>query len=72
MTDTQYFPTDEIDQSPAEVAAADTHASQKDLAFLGCAIYFLGGSIDANCGSQLHFQAVYHLICFLNLFVVQI
>lgn len=35
MTDTQYFPTDEIDQSPAEAAAADTAASQKDLAFLG-------------------------------------
>ncbi|KAL4075839.1 kinase-like domain-containing protein [Scleroderma citrinum] len=35
MTDTQYFPIDEIDQNPAEVQTADANASQKDLAFLG-------------------------------------
>lgn len=35
MTDTQYFPTDEIEQNPAEVPAADTNTSQNDLAFLG-------------------------------------
>lgn len=36
ITDTSYFPTDEIDQSPAEAPAATADAVQKDLAFLGC------------------------------------
>ncbi|KIO12984.1 hypothetical protein M404DRAFT_13061 [Pisolithus tinctorius Marx 270] len=35
MTDTQYFPTDEIEQNPAEIPAPDTNTPQKDLAFLG-------------------------------------
>jgi len=49
MTDTQYFPTDEIDQNPAEVSAADTTASQKDVAFLGYAICLLRrGSIRSE------------------------
>jgi protein-serine/threonine kinase len=34
ITDTSYFPTDEIDQAPEEPAAAESQAS-KDLAFLG-------------------------------------
>lgn len=36
ITDTSYFPTDEIDQGPAETPAASAGAAQKDLAFLGC------------------------------------
>ena len=69
MTDTQYFPTDEIDQSPAEATAADTAASQKDLAFLGYATLFTPTQDRSvlKHGSQLHFQAVYHLVpSFLN------
>lgn len=35
LTDTSYFPTEEIDQAPEEPAAAQGQAN-KDLAFLGC------------------------------------
>lgn len=35
ITDTSYFPTDEIDQAPAESPVADAADAQKDLAFLG-------------------------------------
>lgn len=35
ITDTSYFPTDEIDQAPAEALVADAADAQKDLAFLG-------------------------------------
>ena len=34
ITDTSYFPTDELDQTP-ENAAVDSGAASKDLAFLG-------------------------------------
>ncbi|KAG2154805.1 hypothetical protein DEU56DRAFT_948236 [Suillus clintonianus] len=36
ITNTSYFPTDEIDQAPAEALVADSADAQKDLAFLGC------------------------------------
>ncbi|KAG9317312.1 kinase-like protein [Chiua virens] len=36
ITDTSYFPTDEIDQTPAEAPTAGGSGAQKDLAFLGC------------------------------------
>jgi protein-serine/threonine kinase len=35
MTDTSYFPTDELQEVPEEPAGADTTGSNKDLAFLG-------------------------------------
>ncbi|KAH7929472.1 kinase-like protein [Leucogyrophana mollusca] len=35
ITDTSYFPTDEIEQAPAEAPVADANGAQKDLAFLG-------------------------------------
>lgn len=35
ITDTSYFPTDEIDQVPAEGPVVDATDAQKDLAFLG-------------------------------------
>ncbi|KDQ64527.1 hypothetical protein JAAARDRAFT_117772 [Jaapia argillacea MUCL 33604] len=35
ITDTSYFPTDELDQVPEEPAGADSTGSNKDLAFLG-------------------------------------
>lgn len=35
ITDTSYFPTDELEQVPEEPAGADTTGTNKDLAFLG-------------------------------------
>jgi protein-serine/threonine kinase len=35
ITDTSYFPTDELEQVPDEPAGADASGSNKDLAFLG-------------------------------------
>jgi serine/threonine protein kinase len=35
MTDTSYFPTDELDQAPEELAENDDGGANKDLAFLG-------------------------------------
>lgn len=35
ITDTSYFPTDELDQVPEEPSAGDTAGGNKDLAFLG-------------------------------------
>jgi len=35
VTDTSYFPTDELDQVPEDPAANDTSGANKDLAFLG-------------------------------------
>lgn len=39
ITDTSYFPTDELEQVPDEPVGADTTGASKDLAFLGCVIY---------------------------------
>lgn len=35
ITDTSYFPTDDIEQAPAEAPVADPNGAQRDLAFLG-------------------------------------
>ena len=35
ITDTSYFPTDELDQVPDEPAGGDTTGAHKELAFLG-------------------------------------
>lgn len=35
ITDTSYFPTDELEQVPDEPVGADTTGASKDLAFLG-------------------------------------
>jgi len=35
ITDTSYFPTDEIDQSASEAPSGDAADAKKDLAFLG-------------------------------------
>lgn len=40
ITDTSYFPTDDIDQSPAEAPVPSAGGAQKDLAFLGCVSNF--------------------------------
>jgi hypothetical protein len=36
ITDTSYFPTDELDQVPDEPTGGDTTGAHKELAFLGC------------------------------------
>lgn len=36
MTDTSYFPTDELQAVPDQPQGADASGAQKDLAFLGC------------------------------------
>lgn len=38
ITDTSYFPTDELDQVPESVTV-DANAASKDMAFLGCVSY---------------------------------
>jgi protein-serine/threonine kinase len=38
ITDTSYFPTDELDQVPEDPGTGDNTGANKDLAFLGYAI----------------------------------
>lgn len=40
ITDTSYFPTDELEQVPEEPAGAENSGANKDLAFLGWVIRF--------------------------------
>jgi hypothetical protein len=42
ITDTSYFPTDELEQVPEEPAGADTSGAHKDLAFLGYVAVIVG------------------------------
>jgi hypothetical protein len=41
ITDTSYFPTDELQEVPDEPTGADTSGSNKDLAFLGFVLTFM-------------------------------
>lgn len=80
MTDTQYFPTDEIDQHAAEspVAESNNNNAQKDLAFLGWVWWSVSRRFPArltriSVSPQLHVQAIHHLVsCFLDLVVVRV
>lgn len=66
ITDTSYFPTDEIDQSPPEAPTASTGGGQKDLAFLGC-VDILSSTNLAKIAAQIYLQEVYYLVaCLLN------
>jgi protein-serine/threonine kinase len=38
ITDTSYFPTDELENVPDQPVGADTSGAQKDLAFVGYAV----------------------------------
>jgi hypothetical protein len=51
ITDTSYFPTDELEEVPEEPAGADTSGANKDLAFLGYVHIFLsaGHVITSPC-----------------------
>lgn len=66
ITDTSYFPTDEIDQRPAEAPTASAGGAQQDLAFLGCVDSFSSADL-AEIPAQIYIQEVYYLIsCFLK------
>lgn len=72
ITDTSYFPTDEIDQRPAEAPTASAGGAQKDLAFLGCVDNFSSTDL-AEISSQIYLQEVYYLIsCFLKYRLVDV
>lgn len=48
ITDTSYFPTDELEQVPEEPVSSDSAGANKDLAFLGC----VQSSFFAMCQMQ--------------------
>ena len=65
ITDTSYFPTDELDQAPESATGQDSKASTKDLAFLGfvipqnnCVVDFIDNFFF---GLQLHIQALQYI-----------
>lgn len=68
ITDTSYFPTDELDQVPEDPVGADNTGTNKDLAFLGYVKCYFSVKLRLNRHSlQLHFQAIPDLIgCILN------
>jgi hypothetical protein len=45
ITDTSYFPTEELEQVPDEPAGADTTGAHKELAFLG----YANSLLDSTC-----------------------
>ena len=55
ITDTSYFPTDELEQVPDEPVGADTTGANKDLAFLGYVFPFpfLAPALVACCRVRL-------------------
>jgi protein-serine/threonine kinase len=62
ITDTSYFPTDELDQVPEEPVGADTSGANKDLAFLGYVANKLSARFSFDVARQIYFQAVYDVI----------
>ena len=63
VTDTSYFPTDELDQVPEDPAANDTSGANKDLAFLGYVFFIVSCVSQLNESSfQLYLQAVPDLL----------
>jgi len=69
ITDTSYFPTDELDQVPDEPTGGDTTGAHKELAFLGyvnlvlAVIRFVSltgvSKLASFCFLQLYVQEVY-------------
>lgn len=59
ITDTSYFPTDELDQVP-ETPVVDANAASKDLAFLGSVRFSTADISTALTGHviQIYIQAV--------------
>lgn len=62
ITDTSYFPTDEIDQAPAEAPVADAADAQKDLAFLGYDAFSAWSCCRLLILRQIYLQAIHDLI----------
>lgn len=67
ITDTSYFPTDELEQVPDEPVGADSTGANKDLAFLGCVPFTVSRSAelttDPTCFVlQIHVQAFHDLL----------
>ena len=63
ITDTSYFPTDELDQAPEEAPVADSSGGNKDLAFLGWVISQYASRRDGLSASlKLYLQAIPDLI----------
>lgn len=52
ITDTSYFPTDELEQVPDEPVNADSAGANKDLAFLGCVLF----AFQSGCCAVSHFD----------------
>ena len=55
ITDTSYFPTDEIEQVDEEQSALTSETS-KDLAFLGCVSSILGRPTELNLSNRYTFK----------------
>ena len=55
ITDTSYFPTDEIEQVDEEQSALTSETS-KDLAFLGCVLFILGRPTKLNLSNRYTFK----------------
>lgn len=64
ITDTSYFPTDELSQVPDEPVGADRGNANKDLAFLGCVLSFQSRAPMhlSDVQLQLYIQAFHHII----------
>ena len=58
ITDTSYFPTDELEQVPDEPVGADTTGANKDLAFLGCVLVLFTccASLTSHRGSCMRYR----------------
>jgi hypothetical protein len=52
ITDTSYFPTDELDQVPEDITDGDNTGANKDLAFLGYVM-------RCSCEAQLNILSSY-------------
>jgi hypothetical protein len=67
MTDTSYFPTDDLDQAPEDLAENDDGGANKDLAFLG-SVASIFVTLSKRNFVQIHFQAVLRLFaCDMNI-----
>jgi hypothetical protein len=62
ITDTSYFPTEELDQVPEDLATGDSTGANKDLAFLGYGFCCLLRKQPKQV-FQLYLQAVPDLLC---------
>ena len=67
ITDTSYFPTEELEQVPEQPADADSSGANKDLAFLGYVSVLRSSRVSrwlthAGCPTQVHVQTVHDLV----------